>query len=614
MMPLDPRALAAFAHDVIAAALAWTAAYWLRFNLDIPEPFQQAMWASVTWVVPLQSLFFLAFGLYRGMWRYASVPDVKRILLAVSSSVAAIAVVIVLGRVAGVPRSALVIDPLLLILAMAGSRLAYRVWKEGSRAMVDPGGRKPVFVLGAGDAGASLLRHLATSADWRAVGLLDDNPVKHQRQILGVTVLGFLKDVGSQSRRLKVRHAIIAMPGASHAARRRALEQCAASGLEVLTVPSYDDIVSGRVTVSSIRHIELDDLLGRDPVQLDNEGLKSWLGPLSVLVTGAGGSIGSELCRQIARYRPTRLIFVEQSEFALYRILEEFADRHPDVPTAAVIADVKDAERMKRVFADWQPQVVFHAAAYKHVPLMEELNAWEAVQNNVRGTWITAQAAVESGVSKFVLVSTDKAVNPANVMGATKRLAECVCASHESRVTRFVTVRFGNVIGSAGSVVPKFREQIARGGPITVTHPDIERYFMSIPEAAQLVLQSGLMGKGGEIFVLDMGEPVKIVELARDLIRLSGLTESDIPIEFVGLRPGEKLFEEPLADSENHLPTPHPKLQVARASATLPPAVLERLGAWLRQQQPASDAQVRQALQGFVPEYRPALSTDRPVA
>jgi FlaA1/EpsC-like NDP-sugar epimerase len=606
MIALDPRSLAAFAHDVAAAAIAWSAAYWLRFNLDIPQGFFESMLATLAWVVPLQAGAFLAFGLYRGMWRYASVPDVKRILMATFSSVAVVGLVIFFFRVPGVPRSVLVMDPILLILLMAGSRLAYRVWKEGSRAMVDPGGLRPTLVLGAGDAGATLIRNLSTSAEWRVVGVLDDNTSKQRRQIHGVTILGGLDSVAQHAMRLRARHAIIAMPGATHAARRRAVQLCSDAGVEVLTVPSYEDIVSGRVTVSTLRNVELDDLLGRDPVELDAEGLRGWLGGLTVMVTGAGGSIGSELCRQIARFRPSVLVLVEQSEYALYRATEEFADSFAGVRIEAVIADVKNEQRIAEVLRRWQPSVVFHAAAYKHVPLMEDANAWEAVQNNVAGTLAAARACAAAGVQKFVLVSTDKAVNPVNVMGATKRLAEKVCGSVGGAATRFVTVRFGNVIGSAGSVVPKFREQISRGGPVTVTHPDIERYFMSIPEAAQLVLQAGLMGKGGEIFVLDMGAPVKIVDLARDLIRLSGLSEGDVRIEFVGLRPGEKLYEEPLSESEGTLPTPHPKLRVARASNGFGAQELSALTSWLAGPAPGDPQSVRAGLQRFIAEYRPA--------
>jgi FlaA1/EpsC-like NDP-sugar epimerase len=311
-----------------------------------------------------------------------------------------------------------------------------------------------------------------------------------------------------------------------------------------MTVPSLSDIVSGRVSVSALRPIELDDLLGRDPVQLDDAGLHGFLNGKTVLVTGAGGSIGSELCRQIARFGPRRIVLYEVSEFALYSIEQEFRDRLPAVSVVPAIGDAKDAERVQEVFARHRPDVVFHAAAYKHVPLMEEENALQALRNNAVSTLVVARAAQAHGAGKFILVSTDKAVNPVNVMGATKRLAELACqALQPASATQFVIVRFGNVLGSNGSVVPRFREQIARGGPVTVTHPDIERYFMSIPEAAQLVLQAALMGRGGEIYVLDMGEPVKIADLARQLIRLSGFTESDIRIEYTGLRPGEKLYE-----------------------------------------------------------------------
>jgi FlaA1/EpsC-like NDP-sugar epimerase len=326
-----------------------------------------------------------------------------------------------------------------------------------------------------------------------------------------------------------------------------------------------------------------------------------------VLVTGAGGSIGSELCRQVARFRPRVLILFELNEFALYRIEQEFAERHPGLGVVAAIGDAKDAARVAQIFSQHRPDVVFHAAAYKHVPLMEEENAWEAVRNNVLGTNVVAAQAARSGTQKFILVSTDKAVNPANVMGASKRLAELVCQSlQQSGATRFVIVRFGNVLGSTGSVIPRFREQIARGGPVTVTHPDITRYFMSIEEAAQLVLQAGLMGKGGEIFVLDMGEPVRIVDLAREMIRLSGFTEDEIRIAYTGLRPGEKLYEELLADGERTMATPHPKLRIAQARPT-PPSWHGEILAWLAQP-PGTAAAVRQGLRRWLPEYQGATA------
>ena len=395
------------------------------------------------------------------------------------------------------------------------------------------------------------------------------------------------------------------MPDADHAQRRRAATICADAGIKALTVPAFDDLMSGKVTVSQLRRVEVDDLLGRDPVRLDASGLSHWIGGQVVMVTGAGGSIGSELCRQIARYAPRAIVLYEASEFALYTIEQEFAAQSGGVQIVCVLGDVKDADCLDATMARWQPAVVFHAAAYKHVPMVETGNAWAGVRNNVLGTLRTARAAIDHGVAKFVLVSTDKAVNPTSVMGTSKRLAEMVCQGlqREGR-TRFVMVRFGNVLGSTGSVIPTFRKQIAAGGPVTVTHPEMTRYFMSIPEAAQLVLQAGLMGEGGEIFVLDMGEPVRIVELAREMIRLSGLGEDDIRIVFTGLRPGEKLFEELLADGEATLPTPHPKLRIAR-SRDVPDSYVDAMGTWLDGARARSDDEVREALRGWVPEYAP---------
>jgi FlaA1/EpsC-like NDP-sugar epimerase len=609
---MNPRRLLAIVHDAAAAALAWILAFWLRFNLDIPADFERTMLFTLPWALAVYFTAFLAFGLYRGLWRFASLPDLRRILVAVGIAALAVPALFALARITlVVPRTVYLLTPLLLVAMMAGSRFAYRAWKEGHfGSVLTKPTATPVLVIGAGQAAAILLKELSANPAWRVVGLLDDAPRKQGAELLGEKVLGPISSVGEIAESLEVNHAIIAMPGAPHAVRRRALDLCVARGMSVMTVPAIADIVSGKVSVSALRKVELDDLLGRDPVQLDTAGLQAFLEGRTVLVTGAGGSIGSELCRQIARFAPARIVLFESSEFALYAIEQEFRDRPGAPPVAAVIGDAKDARRVTEIFERYRPHAVFHAAAYKHVPLMEEENAFCAVENNVLSTLVLARAARAAGVERFILVSTDKAVNPANVMGASKRLAELVCrALQEPGGTQFVVVRFGNVLGSTGSVVPRFREQIARGGPVTVTHPQIQRYFMSIPEASQLVLQAALMGQGGEIFVLDMGEPVRIADLAKDLIVLSGLSESDVRIEYTGLRPGEKLYEEPLADGEKTLPTPHPKLRIAQARVPQSAQLLEEVLAWLAQPGDTGAEAVRERLRRWVPEYIPLMKT-----
>jgi FlaA1/EpsC-like NDP-sugar epimerase len=606
---MNPRSLTASIHDLCAAAIAWMAAYALRFNFDIPQNFIDGMWRNLLWIIPLQGVIFYGFGLYRGIWRFASIPDLRRIALAAGTAGLAIpALLLMLQRLNDVPRSVLVLHPLLLVLIMGGSRFIYRAWKDGHLISPRQFDAEPVIVMGAGAAGSALLRDLATSQRWRAVGVLDDDPSKLRLQLQGVSVLGRLEDVARIAAANQVLTVIVAMPSASSSVRRRAVELVVNAGLKALTVPALSDVLSGRVTAAEVRQVELEDLLGREQVLLDDAGLREQLAGKAVLVTGAGGSIGSELCRQIVRFQPGKLVFLEQSEFALYSIEQEFAGQ----PVVCVVGDVKDSARLETVFSEYKPDVVFHAAAYKHVPLMESANAWEAVRNNVRGTLNVARAALANGTGEFVLISTDKAVNPTNVMGASKRLAEMACqavqAQHSS--TRFVMVRFGNVLGSSGSVIPRFRQQITAGGPVTVTHPDIIRYFMLIPEAAQLVLQAGLIAsrqqEGGQVFVLDMGEPVKIVDLARDLIRLSGFTEEEIRIEFTGLRPGEKLYEELLADGESTLPTPHPKLRIAKPSAAPDLLWLADLEQWLAVPS-RSEAEVKQGLKARVPEYQPSV-------
>ncbi|MDH5265557.1 MAG: polysaccharide biosynthesis protein [Betaproteobacteria bacterium] len=601
---MDSQALVALAHDAVALTLSWAFAFLLLRTPGAPPVTGDVTLALIV-AIPLQGLASYLFGVYQGIWRYTSLPDVQRIVFSALAGTVAVSLVLNatgLGDVLTYREYALY--PLILVSIMSGSRMAVRSFKEWSLYGRGAEGL-PVMVLGAGDAAVGLLKELSRSQDWRVVGLLDDDVQKRGRLLQGVRVMGALDDLPRVAARLKVRHAIIAMPSVPYKVRRRVVEVCKRAKVAVLTVPSLDNVAGGRLAAPKIRKVAVEDLMKREPVTLDDAGLHELLTGKVVLVTGAGGSIGSELCRQIANFQPSMLVLFEQNEYAMYRVDGELREEFPEMPVASVVGDVKNTLRVTQVMHQYSPSIVFHAAAYKHVPLMEELNSWEAVQNNVRGTFVVARAAIDYGVKKFVFVSTDKAVNPTNVMGATKRLAEMVCqALQAGSATRFEMVRFGNVLGSAGSVIQRFEEQIHKGGPVTVTHPEMLRYFMSIPEAAQLVLQAGCMGLGGEIFVMDMGEPVKIVDLARDMIRLSDLSEEEIKIVYTGLRPGEKLFEELLADDEHTRPTPHPKLRVAKARDAQPREWLDELLAWLDQERVSADAEVRRDLKRWVPEFQ----------
>jgi FlaA1/EpsC-like NDP-sugar epimerase len=608
------RSVIAFTHDLIAVAASWLFAFLLYANFRVANVPFTLLGDILSWILPVQAVFFLWFGLYRGLWRYASLPDLKRITVTVLLSAALVTSIFwQLALLGTVPYSVNVLAPILLLLIMGGSRLIYRAWKERRLYSLKNYEGKLVLILGAGNTALNLVKDLASNQDWHVVGMLDDDPRKLDTRLHGVRVLGTIDDLPYWVHKLNVGHVIIAMPSLSHRAHRHILEMCSEMSVKAMIIPSYQDLINGKTTVSQIREIQLDDLLGREPVVLDDEGLHGLLTGKTILVTGAGGSIGAELCRQIIAFQPAHLVLLELNEYALYCTQEEFQTNFPDTSMSFVIGDIKDNARLQQIFAQYRPSVVFHAAAYKHVPLMEHENAWQAVLNNVMGTYTLADNAIHYDVEKFVLVSTDKAVNPVNTMGASKRLAEMVCQAMQQSTlnqrhgTCFVMVRFGNVLGSAGSVIPKFRKQIAEGGPITVTHPDMTRYFMSIPEAAQLVLQAGLMGGlkgGGEIFVMDMGDPVKITELASDLIRLSGLGEDDIRIVFTGLRPGEKLHEELLSANENTVPTPHAKLRIAQA-----PEVNEQWLAALitrfEKIKALNDAEARAELARWVPEYTP---------
>jgi FlaA1/EpsC-like NDP-sugar epimerase len=609
MMRLKGRwlSLAAFVFDVACVGVAWLAAYVLRFNAAVPSEFWSSALRALVWVAPIYAVMFRVFGLYLGMWVFASLPDLVRIAKAILVS----ALIVMIGAVLIqpepiIPRSVLIVAPALLFLVMGGSRALYRAIKEFYRygGLIAQG--KPVILLGAGRAAANLVRELSRSPEWRLVGLLDDDPTKWGREIYGYKVLGAISDLQKWSAQLKAEHVIIAMPSAPVDVHRRVATLCVRAGVRAMVLPALTTLTQGQAFLSRVRHIDLEDLLGRDAITIDTPHVEALLKGRVVMVTGAGGSIGSELCRQIMRFSPAQVVLFELSEFAMYRLTEELHERFPDLSVVAMIGDVKDSLLLDQVMSRYSPHIVFHAAAYKHVPLMEELNAWQAVRNNVLGTYRVARAAIRNDVKRFVLISTDKAVNPTNVMGASKRLAEMVCQSLQQSNERiqFETVRFGNVLGSADSVIPKFQEQIARGGPVTVTHPEITRFFMTIPEASQLVLQASSMGQGGEIFLLDMGQPVRIVDLARDLIRLYGFSDEHIKIVFTGLRPGEKLFEELLACDETTRRTHHAKLRIARARE-VPEQLLDELMPWLMQHRIPSDDEVRRDLRRWVIEYVP---------
>lgn len=609
MLKLPARLLSLFAffHDAIVVMAAWWMAFALRFNFHIPAEFLQYILKTLPVIFVFHGISFYTFGLYKGMWRFASLPDLKRIMRAVGfAALLSASYALLVHPAIIVPRSVLIMNPMLLILTMGGSRFFYRAWKErrlfNSLALQG----KPVIVIGVEDASFNLIKELSKNPEWRVVAMIDPSDKLVGREIMHTKVEGGLQDVPQIAARYGSQHCMIAMPGSRHEKRRAAMEAARkVEGMEVLTLPAMSDLISGRVSLSQIRKIDVEDLLGRDVVQLDTHGLSAMLANKVVLVSGAAGSIGSELCRQILSFHPTQLICLDISEYALYTLQQEFNQWGTDTELVYLVADVKNQLRIQRILQGHQPDVVLHAGAYKHVPMMEHFNVVEALQNNAHGTYQIASACQAAGVPTFVLVSTDKAVNPTNVMGASKRLAELICQGLQhtkNSHTRFITVRFGNVLGSSGSVIPKFREQIAHGGPITITHPEITRYFMSIPEAAQLVLQAATMGKGGEVFVLDMGTPVKIVDLARDMIKLSGLQEQDIQIEFTGLRPGEKLYEELLADDENTLPTSHEKLRIAQARSA-DADWLTNLLEWLTSIPNLQETQIKQDLQRWVEEY-----------
>jgi FlaA1/EpsC-like NDP-sugar epimerase len=606
------RRLFAIAIDAATIAACWNVTYLFRLGFE--------RWASVRpsydgWVLLGLVLLYLAclagFGIPRGMWRFVGFGDIKRIATACAIAGLTGAVAVRAIGLDGVPRAVLTLHPVITLMGLTVVRLAYRMLYEHMRSRITGSAteNRRALLLGAGGAARRLIAGIQHDG-WVVVGLLDDDPAKRDARIGGVPVLGPLASVAEHVALQGITHLIIAMPTATRAQRRRVVDLVLPTRLPILTVPSANELQEG--TRQRVRDIEPDDLLGREPVQLDEAGIAASLAGCTVLVTGAGGSIGSELCRQIAHHRPARLVLYELSEFNLYTIEQELGHLFPQLPLVRLVGDVKDLEHLRATCRRWRPELVFHAAAFKHVPLMEHDNAWAALRNNTLGTWHAAQAAAEAGALRFVLISTDKAVNPTNVMGASKRAAEMAICLQAQRhpATRFMAVRFGNVLGSSGSVIPKFKEQIARGGPVTVTHPEIVRYFMTIPEAVRLVLQAAAMGESGQVLVLDMGEPVRIADLARDMIRLAGHGPDEIPIVYTGLRPGEKLYEELLTDAETTLPTSIQSIHLARLGGSVT-AVRELLD-WSAAAAAASDAQVQQRLAAAVPEYR--IETAAPAA
>lgn len=603
------RRLALTVVHLLLWTIAFLGAFWLRYEFRGDFFAEMSPW----WLVALlgvRTVSFASLGAFEGLWRYTGVRDLLALLKATTLGTVVFAALMTLMGVHNYPRSVFIIEYLGSVTLVAGLRFAGRLVQEAvaqSRASVVA---RRILIVGAGNAGEMLLREIQKchARRYLPVGFVDDNPNKLHGRIHGVRVLGTLADVTQLVQRYAIDEIIITIPAATGRAMRTIVETCCSAGVPVRTVPGLDQVIDGRITLKQVRDVAIEDLLGRQPVALDSAAVSEFLSGQRVLVTGAGGSIGSELCRQVCRFHPERLILVEQAENALFT-LEQSLGQIPDTPTwVSYIADITDVRRMQNIFADERPTIILHAAAHKHVPMMER-NPGEAIKNNTLGTRTVADFAVAFGVERFVMISTDKAVNPTSVMGATKRAAEMYVQALDARSeTRFSIVRFGNVLGSAGSVIPIFKEQIARGGPITVTHPDMQRYFMTIPEACQLVLQAGAMGHGGELFILDMGDPVRIVDLARDLIALSGLVPGDdIEIAFTGIRRGEKLHEELSLAGDNVAKTLHPKIFVGRG---LPPPMGELQRAYARLQALVDGdspvTELRAALRELVDEYRPA--------
>jgi FlaA1/EpsC-like NDP-sugar epimerase len=620
------RLLLSSAAHLVLFALSWLLAFGLAYNFrHIDRWFGLFFLPLLPLVVVVKAVVFAGMGLHRGSWRYVSIRDFIQItwaswlsfvwVFAMYYIIVNLAPVLTLLGLDGAsfkpfggedfPDSVLVLDFAGTIALICGARILLRLYHEEIRPAAE-GAAPKLLILGAGNAGENVVREILRMPvlEYRVIGFLDDDRAKWGAQIHGIDVLGPLERIKKYCDEYSIDEILIAMPSATRAQIRRVVDLCEGTNLRFKTLPAISDLIAGRAQVQQIRDVDINDLLGRAPVTLDADQIGAFVVNRVVMVTGAGGSIGSEMCRQLARFRPRRLVLVEQAEQNLFEIDRELRAGFPEIHIAANIADICDPVRMERIFAAERPTAVFHAAAHKHVPMME-LNPGEAIKNNVLGTRNVADVAARHGCEKLVMISTDKAVNPTSIMGCSKRVAEMyIQALNERSATQFVTVRFGNVLGSSGSVVPIFKEQIARGGPVTVTHPDMLRYFMTIPEAAQLVLQAASMGRGGEIFVLDMGEPVRIVDLARDMITLSGLRpDEDVEIRFVGIRPGEKLFEELSIEGEDVSRTAHPKIGIWKKRPEDWDTLVASVNELLAMADSASRDELRARLKQIVPEF-----------
>lgn len=603
--------------DTALILAAFIFAFFLRFDFSIPPAYWAMFWSGLCIVAVAKPLIFVLMGFYRRLWRYASLRDAISIFKVITiSSVSIWSLLTFFSFENMFPRTIIILDWLILLFLVASSRLTQRLLSEQNNSALEHEGRR-TLIVGAGEAGRLILSEIGKQPEpeYKVIGFVDNDERKQGMFLSQARVIGKLENLQELVRRLRVEDLLIAIPTARGAQLRKIIETCRSTGARVRILPAISDIINCKVSVSQIRDVEIEDLLGREPVVLDKTGIREYLQGKVVLVSGAAGSIGSEICRQIAAYGPQKLILLDKAETPLFYVDRELSERNPGLCVVPVLSDVTSSVKMDAVFSEYSPEVVFHAAAYKHVSMIET-NPSEAVSNNIRGTMVLADTSHRSGVSSFVMISTDKAVNPSNVMGASKRVAEIyVQTLANSSSTKFSTVRFGNVLGSNGSVIPIFIDQIKKGGPVTVTDPGVFRYFMTIPEAAQLVLQAGCIGCGGEIFLLDMGEPVRILDLAEALIRLSGLKpHEDIDIVFTGLRPGEKLFEELLTSGEGIKETVHKKIRVAAAAALDPDHVRKELGLLLRLAECHDIRGMVQALQRLVCEYTPSSHHCYPAA